>query len=189
MNATTPDNGGGLREELRGDATTLTDTAKNTLHSQVDARKSDAVSQAQSLSSALDKAAGELDQSPDWLKSAFRQGAQTIQRFADSIEHKDSRQLTRDVQQFARTNPATFLGACAAAGFAAARVMKAGVDTSSTSAGTGSQGSYGASSGSQQGYEPYSAYSTGGSTSGSNSVFAGMETERQAETTFQGGVA
>lgn len=183
MDTSTPATGGGLREELRGDATTLSDTAKDKLHSQVDARKGEAVSQAQSLSSALDKAAGELEQSPDWLKSAFRQGAQRLQRFADTIEHKDSRQLTRDVQQFARNNPGTFLGACAAAGFAAARVMKAGADDPdgpSPLRGAAEQGS------SSQGYEPYSAYSTG---AGQNSVFTGMETRREAETTFQGGVA
>ena len=50
---------GELREELRGDAQTVTDTAKTRLASEVDARKGVAVEQAQSISSALDAAAGE----------------------------------------------------------------------------------------------------------------------------------
>jgi hypothetical protein len=122
-------NGGELRDELRGDAQTLTDTAKQKLHSEADARKGAAATQAKSLSSALESAAGELSDSPQWLRSLFQQGAQTLQRFADTIEQKDSRQLTRDIQQLARDNPGTFLAGCAAAGFAAARVVKAGAES------------------------------------------------------------
>jgi hypothetical protein len=123
-----------LREELRSDAATVTDSAKDRLASEVDVRKGTAADQAKAVSSALDKAAGELSNSPDWLQSAFRQGAQSIQRFADTIDRKDARQLTREVQQFARQNPGTFLGACALAGFAAARVLKAGAEEPSASA-------------------------------------------------------
>ena len=118
---------GGAGSELRSDAQQLGTTAVNRLHSEVDNRKGEAATQVKSVSSALDRAAGELDDgAPDWLKSAFRQGSQQIQRFADSIEQKDSRQLIRDVEDFARDRPAMFLAACAAAGFAAARIFKAG---------------------------------------------------------------
>lgn len=145
MESSTQSGGGDLRNELRNDASTVADSAKQRLHSEVDARKGTAAEQAKSISSALDTAAGELKDSPDWLQSMFRKGAQTVQQFADSIEQKDSQQLTRDVQQLARTNPATFLGACALAGFAAARVLKAGAEQTSSSA-TGSSGNFGQSS-------------------------------------------
>ena len=119
--------GGGAGSELRSDAQQLGSSAANRLHSEVDARKSTAVNQAHSVSSAIGKAADGLDEnSPDWLKSALRQGAQQIQRFADTIEQKDSRQMMSEAQDFARQNPGTFLAVCAAAGFAAARVLKAG---------------------------------------------------------------
>lgn len=122
-----PNQDGGTASALRSDAVKLGSTAADRLHGEVDARKSAAVSQAQSVSSAIAQAAEGLDEgSPDWLKSAFRQGAQQIQRLADSIEQKDSRQLMSDAQSFARNNPGTFLAACAAVGFAAARVLKAG---------------------------------------------------------------
>lgn len=117
-----------LGQELSSDAATVSDSAKERLRSEVDARKGVAADQAKAVSSALDKAAGELSDSPDWLQSAFKQGAQSIQRLADTIERKDARQLTREIQQFARDNPGTFLGACALAGFAAARVLKAGAE-------------------------------------------------------------
>jgi hypothetical protein len=183
MQASTPSSDGGLRDELRSDAATLSTTAKDRLHGEIDARKGAAVSQTRTLSSALDKAAGELEQSPDWLKSAFRQGAQTIQRLAESIEHKDSRQLTSDAQRFARENPGTFLAGCAVAGFAAARVLKAGVEDVPGSAAQTSQGSIG-QSGSAQAYDPYGAQQA--STSGT--AFTGMESAGGAAAELQGGV-
>jgi ElaB/YqjD/DUF883 family membrane-anchored ribosome-binding protein len=122
-----PNQNGGAGSEIRDDAKQLGATAADRLHSEVDARKATAANQAQSVSSAVRQAADGLDESsPDWLKSAFRQGAQQIQRLADSVEQKDSRQLMSDAQDFARNNPGTFLAACAAVGFAAARVLKAG---------------------------------------------------------------
>lgn len=158
MESSSQTSGAELREELRGDAQTVTDSAKQKLQSEVDARKGGAADQAKSLSSALDTAAGELSDSPQWLRSAFQQGAQTLQRFADTIEQKDSRQLTADVQRLARENPGTFLAGCAVAGFAAARVLKAGVPD-----GTGEPGS-GTNSGQSQ------SYSQGGSAYGQQSA-------------------
>lgn len=128
---------GDLRQELRGDAQTVTDTAKERLHSEVDSRKGEAVGQAKTLSSALEDAAGKLDpNTPNWLRSALQQGARTIQQLADSVEQKDSRQLSRDVQQLARQNPGTFLAGCALVGFAAARVLRAGTSAAAET-GTG----------------------------------------------------
>src|SRR5918993_5883199 len=91
---------GATSTELRSDAKQLGTTAANRLHSEVDARKGAAVSQAQSVSSAIEKTAGELDDAPAWLKSALEKGAQQIQRFAETIEQKDSRQLMEQAQTF-----------------------------------------------------------------------------------------
>ena len=125
--------GGGATGELRSDAKELGSKAANRLFSEADNRKGAAVSQAQSVSSAIGKTADNLDDNaPDWLKSAFRQGADKIQQFADTIEQKDSREILDEVQSFARERPALFLGACAAAGFAAARVFKAGGEQQSS---------------------------------------------------------
>lgn len=136
--ASTPSTGAELKTELRGDAQTVTDSAKQRLYSEADARKGSAAEQAKSLSSALESAAGELQQSPAWLRSIFEQGAQKLQSFAQTIETKDSRALSRDVQQLARQHPGTFLAGCAAAGFAAARVLKAGVEDTASQSASGS---------------------------------------------------
>ena len=117
----------GVGSELLSDAKDVGTSAVNRLHSEVDSRKGDAITQVKSVSSAIQTAAGELDpNAPTWLKSAFEQGAQQVQKFADSLEQKDSRQLVNDVSDFARGSPGTFLAACAAAGFAAARIFRAG---------------------------------------------------------------
>jgi ElaB/YqjD/DUF883 family membrane-anchored ribosome-binding protein len=130
---------GETASELRSDAQQIGNKAKDRIHSEVDARKGTAVEQAKSVSNAIQSAAGQLDEgAPQWLRSAFEQGAQQIQRFADSIEQKDSRQLVSDVQSFARERPALFLGAAAAVGFAAARIFKAGGEQQSGYSGQGS---------------------------------------------------
>jgi hypothetical protein len=117
----------GVGNELLSDAKDVGTSAVNRIHSEVDARKSDAASQVKSVSSAIGQAAGTLDpNAPTWLKSALEQGAEQVQKFADTLERKDSRQLVSDVSDFARGSPGTFLAACAAAGFAAARIFKAG---------------------------------------------------------------
>lgn len=117
----------GLGQELVADAKGVGSSAVNRLHSEVDNRKGEAVTQVKSISSAIDRAAEGLDgNAPDWLKSAFTQGAQQVQKFADALEQKDSRQLVGEISDFARKSPMTFLAACAAAGFAASRVFQAG---------------------------------------------------------------
>ncbi len=117
----------GVGNELLSDAKGVGASAVNRLHTEVDARKGDAVNQVKSVSSAIEQAADGLDaNSPTWLKSAFEQGAEQVQKFAETLEQKDSRQLVNEVSDFARGSPGTFLAACAAAGFAAARIFKAG---------------------------------------------------------------
>jgi hypothetical protein len=122
-----PENTGATTGELRADAQQLGSSASNRIHSEIDARKGTAADQAKSVSSAIDRAASELDnETPQWLKSAFEQGAMQVRKFADTLEQKDSRQILSDLETLARNNPGTFLAGCAAVGFAAARVLRAG---------------------------------------------------------------
>lgn len=140
--------GPGVGQELLSDGKNVGKSAINRVHSEVDARKGDAVTHVKSVSSAIGQAADGLDPTaPTWLKSAFEQGAQQVQKFADTLEHKDSRQLVNDVSDFARGSPGTFLAACAAAGFAAARIFKAGSseNTPAQPASIGSSNTYGTS--------------------------------------------
>ena len=126
------ENAGGVPGELRSDAEQLSTSASNRIHREIDDRKGAVAEQARSVSSAIQRTAGELDDgAPEWLKSAFQQGAHQVQRLADSLDQKDSRQIMSDIQTLARNNPASFLLGCAALGFAAARIFKAGAPDSS----------------------------------------------------------
>jgi ElaB/YqjD/DUF883 family membrane-anchored ribosome-binding protein len=116
-----------LKSELSSDAQRVGDSAASRIHSELDNRKGAAASQVKSVSSAIDKAAGELgDNVPQWLRNSLQQGADQVRRFADTLEQKDSREIVDQVRTLARDNPGTFIAGCAALGFAAARIFKAG---------------------------------------------------------------
>lgn len=118
-------------EELSRDASQLKDTASQRIQQEADTRKGQAAQIAGSASSALNKAASELEQdnnAPDWLSSVVRQAAGSIDRLAGEIDGRSLNQLGQQLTGFARSNPGTFLAAAAAAGFAAARVLRAGVE-------------------------------------------------------------
>lgn len=117
------------REELREDAERLKSTAKQQARGEAENRKGDAARGAHSASSALGSAADELerdDDAPQWLGAAMRQAARQVGRAADGLDDRGMDEIGRDVSRFARQNPLAFLGASAAAGFAAARVLRAG---------------------------------------------------------------
>ncbi len=138
-----------LGEELRGDAERAAGAAAGRLEAEANNRKGAIAGQAQQVSSALGTAARELgSEAPTWLRSALEQGARTIEELARTVDQKDSRELVGEVQRFARERPGTFLAGCAFAGFAAARVFKAGASASSAAAG---------SQGQQMAHEPYAA--------------------------------
>ena len=59
-----------------------------------------------------------------------RQAAQTVQRFADSLENRRPEELLDDVKRFARQRPGVFVLGALGAGFLAGRVLRA-VDTTS----------------------------------------------------------
>lgn len=124
---------GGILKEVQADAQRLSSTAGDRLHSELDARKGTAAGQVKSVSKAIGQTAEQLDEgAPQWLRSAFQQGAQQAQRFADSLENQNSRQILKDIQDIARDNPVAFIAGCAALGFAAARIFKAGAPDASS---------------------------------------------------------
>jgi len=137
----------GVGEELSHDAARLKDTAQQRVTQEAETRKSDVTRVAGSASSAIEKAASELESdenAPDWLGSAFRQAANGINQLASQIEGRNVNEIGQEVARFARSSPGTFLAASAAAGFAAARVLRAGVEHrhhEGSSDGTSGQGS------------------------------------------------
>lgn len=116
---------------LKADADRLTNTAKDRASDMAEAGKDKATGAARSASDALEKAASHLegdDGAPGWLASAFRETAKGIDRLAGKVEGRSPEQISREASRMAREHPGAFLAASAAAGFAAARFLRAGAD-------------------------------------------------------------
>ena len=127
-----------LREEVSGDAARLADTAKQRIDQAAEGQKQAVTGAARSATSAIDRAVSALredDGAPDWLTKAFETTARQIENLAGSIEGKNVDDIRRNVTQFARENPLAFLAASAAAGFAAARFLRAGSEYKSHQSG------------------------------------------------------
>lgn len=132
---------GGTVQSLKDDVVALKDKATDRLASEADSRKGDVAGGMKQVSSALDAASSELEggEAPDWLRQGFAKVASTVNSLASELEQTDSSELASKVQQFARQRPGTFLSACGAAGFAAARVFMAGQSGGSGSASRSAQ--------------------------------------------------
>lgn len=120
-----------VRDELKQDAEHLRETVADRGKHEAESRKDEAAHAAGAASSALEAAADDLESNPDapdWMSSALQQAARKIEGVASQIEGRSIDDIASRVTRFARENPGSFLAASAAAGFAAARVMRAGVD-------------------------------------------------------------
>lgn len=166
----------GVRDELKQDAGRLKEDAQARAKQEAETRKGQAVNVAGSATSALNTAAEELERNPDapaWMASALQQAARKIDGMARHVDGKNVDDLGREVAHFAREHPGAFLAASAAAGFAAARLLRAGADKKrhaheGENAGLSGQTGY---AGMQAGTQPGSqAGSVGNRASGSMSI-------------------
>jgi hypothetical protein len=122
-----------VRDELKHDAEHIGDTIADRAKQEAEIHKNDTAHAVGAASSALGAAAGDLERNPDapdWMASALNQAARKIEDMASQFEGRSVDDIAQRVTRFARENPGSFLAASAAAGFAAARVMRAGVDRS-----------------------------------------------------------
>lgn len=132
-NPQSPASGQGQKvtEELKGDAKNLADTALKQGEAKAKDAKDHVGRTAHSVSSAMQTAADEMnkdDEAPDWLASAFANLAGEVDSLASRLKNKSPRELATETRRFARDNPTAFLAASAAAGFAAARFLRAGAE-------------------------------------------------------------
>jgi len=118
-------------DALKQDANRLKHSVAERAMQEADLRKGQATQVAGSATSALNSAAEDLQhnpEAPDWMASALQQAARRIESLSNHVEGRNVEDLVREISDFARRNPGTFLAASAAVGFAAARVLRAGVD-------------------------------------------------------------
>ncbi len=90
----------------------------------VDAATTSAGESLQAVADQLRQAGDNLGEEQGLAKQALRQGAQGIERVSGYLRDGRMDTFTRDLQGFARQNPAAFLAGSVAVGFLAARVAK-----------------------------------------------------------------
>lgn len=113
---------------LKRAAADVADRAKSAAQKVVEHGKQRVERSAFSASSALRRAADECEGENAWFGSALRKSADGIETAARSIAEGDITMVVDQVNDFARRQPALFLGASLALGFAAARLGKTALD-------------------------------------------------------------
>lgn len=119
---------------IKDSASNLIDRGKEAAASTVEKGAERARSSAQSTAGALRRAADDVETDNRWIGSALRKSADGLERAATSLEGGDISRAVDDLNGFARRNPALFLGASLAVGFALARVGKTAVERASDGA-------------------------------------------------------
>ncbi|MEX2617634.1 MAG: hypothetical protein WD767_16210 [Alphaproteobacteria bacterium] len=112
-----------IREEVGGQV----ENAKSTLVDRAEREKGHLAGSLSQTADALKNSADNLDENstPRQLLSEAASGLRSI---ADEMEGKSVGELANSLSQFARRNPAAFLGGAALAGFAISRFAKASRD-------------------------------------------------------------
>lgn len=88
-------------------------------------------STADSTASALRRAADDVEGDNRMIGTALRKSAESIERATQSLHGGDYSRALDDLNGFARRQPALFLGASVALGFALARVGKTAIEEAS----------------------------------------------------------
>lgn len=155
----------------------LMDRLRDGAASQLGTQKDRATESVTSVAQAVRQSTQQLrDNRHETIAQYVDQAIDGVERFANRLKEKDVNELVRDAQQFARRNPAVFVGTAFGIGVVAARFLK--------SSNRGTSGEYGgwrdrtAGSSGAYGYTSERDYrSTGGSTvtPGSSSSTAGSE--------------
>ena len=124
-NPASPDN---QLQATAGDAAqtaqSLAGQAKQKLAGKLDGQKGAAADMVEQFAQSVQRSGEQFQGRQDWIASAVGRGAEELNTLASSIRDKDIGELVDEVQSFAVRQPAVFMAAAFAAGFAVARVGK-----------------------------------------------------------------
>ncbi len=108
--------------------------AKHAAMQGVEDARAKAGEKAHSTASRLRDFAGQVESDMPWMSNAFTKSADGLDSVTDSLTQGDLSQCLSGVSEFARRQPAIFLGASVALGFALSRIGKAAFEQSQTGA-------------------------------------------------------
>ncbi len=113
---------------IKDSAATVMDRAKDAATEQVENGAERVASSAQTAASALRRAADDVQGENAWIGSALRKSADGLENATRSFAGGDISRTFNELNGFARRQPAIFLGASVALGFALARVGKTAIE-------------------------------------------------------------
>ena len=115
---------GGLIDEAKERAGALADNAKSTLESAVAGGKDDIADRLEDAAKAIHKSGEQLEGEQDWIAGLVERGADELTALASTLRSNDLKGLMGNLEDLARRQPAVFVGASMAAGFAMVRLGK-----------------------------------------------------------------
>ena len=114
--------GNGLKKEASG----LAGTLKDGLAAQAEQQKNAIAERIGRVADRVQTAASDLRGEEAWLAGWMERGAKELGGLADDIHRNDVAGLVGSAEVFARRQPAVFIGAAVAVGFALTRLLKGG---------------------------------------------------------------
>jgi hypothetical protein len=120
---------GQVTDQVKQSASQVSEQAKQTATSQIAARKDQTAQGLSAVSSSVRKMGDQLrqnDQTSNYAQYAH-QAADQIDRFSGYLQNHEPREIIEDAEDWARRNPAVFLGATFALGLLASRFLKSGM--------------------------------------------------------------
>ena len=97
----------------------------------VDSQKESLAGRLDDIAKAVHRSGEQLEGHQDWVANLVERGADELGAFADAMRTNDLQALFGNLQGLARRQPALFVGASLAAGFALARVGRVAVSGAS----------------------------------------------------------
>lgn len=115
---------------IKDSAAQLLETGKDAAKQKAEQGAESMAQSAQNTASALRRAADNVQPDSAWVGNVLRKSADSLDSATRSLADGDLSRGVSDVNAFARRNPALFLGASVALGFALARVGKTAIERS-----------------------------------------------------------
>jgi hypothetical protein len=148
-----------LKDRATHTAKEIVSGAESKLRTVAEEQKVAGAGRVSTIASAIRRTADELEGELPQAAHYVRGAATELQNLSDGVRGRDINELLRDVQDFARRQPAAFLGASVLAGFVAVRFLKSSSQPAAGGA-MNKESSFGAES--QEGSATESGYRTGG---------------------------
>ena len=115
---------GDIADKASDQASTLIGQVKEQASSALSGQKDGLADRIEDIADAVHESGARFEGKQDWIAGAIERGAAELSTLATSLRENDLASLFGQVQSIARRQPALFIGASLAAGFAVARLGK-----------------------------------------------------------------